>query len=270
MWRDYRDCPARFNLKYIQKKPSMVPRTDYFKLYGFLTEKFFQMFCNSWRYRTPYMPPEYIKQKLEILWQPILNSSIVDWSSPVVKETEGQIFEKVFKDVCAIMDSNNQNYFLSTKSEIEVSVSTQNNHFMTGRIDFIKNDPIDHSITIFDGKGTEKAGKNIDPDQLLFYTLLYFFQSKKLPVSLGFFYYRFNTFDPMEINMDILNEFRARLSLTLKALSSEDFKANPGWKTCKYCDYRTGCPEYIQFQSDRRKINIIDIESNETVVDIGL
>ena len=62
---------------------------------------------------------------------------------------------------------------------------------------------------LFDGKGTDKIGKNVDNDQLYFYTLLYYFQFKKLPDQIGFYYFHLDTFTPVTLTEDLLNEFRA-------------------------------------------------------------
>ena len=115
---------------------------------------------------------------------------------------------------------------------------------ITGRLDFIHKDPISSSVNIFDGKGTDKLGKNISNDQVLYYCLLYFFNYKELPVETGFFYYRFNLFVPVPVNLTILNEFRSKVSLGIKQiLTDTNFTPTPSAKACKYCDYRITCDE---------------------------
>src|SRR5208283_867783 len=109
-----------------------------------------------------------------------------------------------FTDVCTIMDSQQQNYFLSSTSEVEIHLKLKGETELRGRIDFVHSDPLCKDILIFDGKGTDTIGKNVSNDQLLFYALLYFFQCKVVPSSLGFFYYRFNTLIPVPISEQIL------------------------------------------------------------------
>ena len=124
-WKDYKECPKKYFLRYRKKEPSQIPKNDYFTLYGVLTERFFQMFCNIWRYTTPYMPADVIRQKLDILYKELMRNAEVDWTAPFVKYSEAEIFEQSYTDICKIMDSMNQNYFLNTKSEVSIGVNVK-------------------------------------------------------------------------------------------------------------------------------------------------
>jgi CRISPR/Cas system-associated exonuclease Cas4 (RecB family) len=270
-WKDFRDCPKKYYLKNRKRQPPAVPRNDYYTLYGKLVEKFFEIFCNTWRYKSAYMFPNDIQGKLKIIFEGVLSSSIVNWNAPFVDSTQEDIFNQAFADVCMIMESQTQNYFLNTRSEVSIEIIVTAGACIKGRIDFVHADALDpKSITIFDGKGTNNIGKNIEDYQVLFYALLYFLHFKVLPVQLGFFYYRFNTFKPVAINFDILNEFRAKLSLDIKKIvGNTEFIATPSSKSCKYCDYRTICPEYLEFQAKRSKGSKLDIPDQEGIVDLS-
>jgi CRISPR/Cas system-associated exonuclease Cas4 (RecB family) len=289
-WKDFRDCPKKYFLKNRLRKPSSVPRNDYYMLYGKLVEKFFEIFCNTWRYKMAYMPPEEIRLKLKTIYDGVLSSSVVNWDAPFVTSTQEDIFNQAYADVCSIMESQTQNYFLNTRSEVSIeikinvkmdSASAPNvphirgdvpgGACLKGRLDFVHADALNpKSITIFDGKGTNNIGKNIEDYQVLFYALLYFLHFKVLPDQLGFFYYRFNTFKPVAISLDVLNEFRAKLSLDIKKiLASNDFIAMPSPKSCKYCDYRTACKECMEDQAKRSKGSKLDIPDQEGIVDLG-
>lgn len=259
-WKAFTECPKKFYLGYIKKAPPTVPQNDYFMLYGKLVEKFFQFFCNMWRFNTPYMSATDIKSKLEPIYPTILRTSTVIWTAPMCKQNEEEIFGDALRDICLIMDSPNQNYFLNTTSEVSIDLSLKNAHRLNGRIDFIHRDAINSNIeSIIDGKGSSKIGKNVDDDQLLFYVLLYYFQYKKLPDSVGFFYYRYNTFVPVLINKDIINSFRAKLSLDIKTITTlEEYKATPSPKACLYCKYAQGCMECLQDRGTRAKKSKID------------
>ena len=269
-WKDYEDCPKKYFLKNRKRAPSLVPRNDYFMLYGKLTEKFFTLFCNTWRLQMPYMPPDEIQFKLRKIWDGLLKASVVDWTAHFVRDTEEEIFQQSLSDICSIMDSHNQNFFLNTQSEISVSVGTKHGARITGRLDFVHKYPTSSGIQIFDGKGTNKMGKNVSNDQVLFYALLYYFHYKILPESLGFFYYRFNTFKEVPVSLSILNEFRAKLSLGVKDIMSDtEFKATPCAKACRYCDYRPDCQEGLEDMATRKKPSKLDIPDKEGVVDLG-
>jgi len=218
----------------------------------------------------PYMPPEEIRFKLNTIYKGILETSAVDWTAPFITESKDEIFEHAFNDTFAIMESMNQNYFLNTKAEVNITVSTKDAD-LTGRIDFVHKDAVSQVPMIIDGKGTTEIGKNVDSDQVLYYGLLYFFHYKVVPDQLGFFYYRFNMFKPIPISLNILNEFRAKLSLGVKQIvTSTDFKASPGPKACKYCEYKTLCQEYMEDQAKRKKPSKLNFGDHEGVIEIGL
>ena len=145
-------------------------------------------------------------------------------------------------------------------------MAMKNNHKMTGRIDFIHKDAIGPDISVIDGKGSMKMGRNVDEKQLLFYALLYFFLNKKLPDHLGFFYYRFNTYVPVEFNEEKLQLFRATLSLDVKKMTSgEGYEATPSAKSCKYCDYLIGCEKGLAAKAKRSRKSKINIKGEGLV-----
>jgi CRISPR/Cas system-associated exonuclease Cas4 (RecB family) len=270
-WKDFVECPKKYFLRYRQKLPPPIPKNEYFTLYGKLTEKFFQMFSNIWRFTMPYMPPEEIRFKLDKIYKGILETTPVDWNASFVKYSKEEIFEQAFNDVYVIMDSSNQNFFLNTKSEVSITVMTKDAD-ITGRLDFVHADAINNSsIMIFDGKGTDKIGKNVDANQVLFYALLYYFHFKVMPEKLGFFYYRFNSYIPVPINLNILNEFRAKLSSSISQMTKDvEFKATPCYKACRYCVYETICLDCLKARADRRKTPDLELPDQDGLVEIGL
>jgi CRISPR/Cas system-associated exonuclease Cas4 (RecB family) len=270
-WVDFRECPKKFYFKNVLKRTPEIPRNDYFTLYGKLTEKFFQYYCNVWRFSMSYMPPDEIRFKLKRLYQDLLLGSVVDWHAPFVTATQEEIFEQSCSDICAIMDSQNQNYFLNTKAEISIEVATKTGIEITGRIDFLHTEPLSKNEIIFDGKGTDKIGKNINVDQVLFYALLYHFHFKKIPSSLGFFYYRYNSFSPVVVNLEILNEFRARLSLDIKKIAQAgEYKATPCPRSCKYCGYRVTCQEHFADSLTRKRGSKLELPDLGGVQEMGM
>lgn len=263
-WEDFRDCPKKFFLKHIKKEPPTVPKDDYSKIYGKTVEKFFELFCNIWRYKTPYIFPDVIRERLLKIYNDILSYSEVKWSSSRHKCSRDELFELIVADVCAIMDSQNQNFFLNSKSEVSIDATIKDGHVINGRVDFIHYlPPFSQDYMIIDGKGVNKIGKNVSDDQLLFYALLCFFQYKKLPVEIGFFYYKFNVFAHVPLDSDILNEFRARLSLDIKKMTEPvEHRATPTAKACTYCDYYATCLEGLQAKAQRAKKSKIELDGD--------
>lgn len=269
-WKDYVECPKRYFLKHRKRAAPTTEKNDYWRLYGLTVERFFTMFCNIWRFKQSFMWPDTIREKLSAIYQDTLETLDVQWDGQFVSQTKEEVFEEAFTHVCAIMDSPSQNYFLNSKSEISLELMTKDGVNVTGRIDVIHENPLSKGISIIDGKGSTKVGKNVDKNQLLFYALLYFFHYKVLPEELGFFYYRFNTFTPVPVSLAILNEFRAKLSLDIRALLKEsEFKACPKAKWCKRCDYHTGCTEAADREAKARKGSKLNITSTGDITEFG-
>jgi CRISPR/Cas system-associated exonuclease Cas4 (RecB family) len=272
-WKDYKECPKKFFLRNIQQAPPTVPVNDYPRLYGRLIQKFFEMYCNVWRYKTPYLFPEHVRERMVILYDQILQTTTVNWSSFICTLSRDEILEKAIKDAVTIIESPSLNLFLNTKSEISIEVQIKGGHVIDGRLDFLHHlPPPDYDkIILFDGKGTNKIGKNIDEDQLKFYTLLCFFQFKKIPDEIGFFYFQLNTYTPVLMTKDILNEFRAKVSLDIKTMTSDiDYAATPSAKACKFCPYAAGCLECLKSKGSRaKKSKIVGLEG-DGVIEFGL
>ena len=261
-WKDYQECPKKYYLKHIKKAPPTEPINKYFALYGKTVEKFFELFSNSWKKQTPYMPPEYIRKKLMPIYDSLLGTEIIDWGAPFAKLSREDIFEQAYRDICTIMDSPNQNLFLNTQSEVSIKVKTKDGDVISSRIDFIHENPTSKgSITIIDGKGTNKIGKNISKDQVILYCLMYYFHTGVMPIAAQFFYYRMNQIVPVEINLDIINEMRARISLAFKTIKEDkNFEPTASYKSCRYCDYRTPCLARIKREaSSKRKKSKIQL-----------
>lgn len=268
-WAAYKECPRKFLLQYVKKARPTEPVNEYNTLYGKLIGKYFEMYCNVWRYKTPYLFPDIIRERMEKLFDKILHNSVVDWAAPGCSASQADILNQACKDACTIMESPTLNYFLATKSEVSIEIKLNSGHIISGRLDFIHTN-LDKSIIILDGKGGKHVGRNVDRNQLYFYALLHQLHYKAMPSEVGFFYYRFNTFEPLTFNLDLLNEFRAQLSLDIKAITGANtFEPAPTAKACKYCKYLSGCVEGTKAKASRAKSSKIDMDG-EGIMEFGL
>jgi CRISPR/Cas system-associated exonuclease Cas4 (RecB family) len=264
-WASYKECPKKHFLQYIKRARPTEPINDYHTLYGKLVGRYFEMYSNIWRFTTPYLFPDIIKERCEKMFNGILITSMVDWSAPGCSMGADQILEQACKDIYAVMDSPNLNLFLGTQAELAIEIKLNNGNSINGRMDFLHTN-LDKSIQIFDGKGSKNKGKYIDVNQLYFYALLYLLHFKVMPVDLGFFYYRHNSYDPVPFNIEILNDFRARLSLDIKAIiEGKNQEPTPSAKACKFCKYLTGCPEGSKAKAGRAKASKLDIDGDGLV-----
>lgn len=263
-------CPLRFKKQHLDKEVSSAKENDYFSLYGTLVQLFFENYCNIWRYTTPYIFEDDLKKRLEKLMDSMLLTATVNWDAFGASLSKDEIVDKAFNDIWVIMKDKTLNYFLNTKSEVSMEVALKSGHMITGRLDFIHTFPLDETILIFDGKGV-KDKKKPRREQLYFYSLLYYLHYQKLPDQLGFFFYQYNEFVPIVLTMDILNEFRAKLSLDVKAMTgSGSFDATPSGKSCKYCPYLPTCMEGLRSKASRARPSKITDVDGIGLMELGL
>jgi len=265
-WRDFVECPKKFHMIHVERVLPTVPVNEYFTIYGKLIQRFFELYCNIWRFKTPYLFKEIIQERMEKILDGMLITMEVNWSVPGAKLGRDKILEKAVTDASTIMEGPTLNYFLATQSEVSIDLKLSDGNVINGRIDFIHHN-VDKSTLVFDGKGTSTKGKNISREQLLFYALLYYLHYKSLPEHLGFFYYHLDEFEPVTYTLDMLNSFRARLSLDIKAMVSGARKeATPSAKSCKHCPYLNTCMEGLKSKNERARRSQINIEGEGVVV----
>ena len=130
-WKAFKECPRKFHKQYILKEPPTVPINEYFTLYGKLTEKFFELYCNIWSKNNSILFPKSIGEKLKIIYEDVLRSTIVDWTPFYCKFSKEEIFKQSYDDIINILKSENQNFFLNTKSEIKIELSLKNSHVIS-------------------------------------------------------------------------------------------------------------------------------------------
>lgn len=148
----------------------------------------------------------------------------------------------------------------------------------------------DTGITIIDGKNSRryKDGKGglmtyTDPDQLRWYALCFYLSHSRMPDRVGFVYYRYphgatvldadgnpvldddgnevkeEGVEWVEFTKDDLKGLAQRGLDARKGMDKEKFDAQPHWKTCRFCDYESVCPEReAQKAKNRRKPKNVD------------
>jgi len=267
-WLAYKECPKKCHLQYVRKAPPTVPLNDYHTLYGNLVGKFFELYCNEWRYKTPYIFPEIVEERLHILIKGILLTTDVDFTAPGCTKSKEEIIKEAAVDINRIFDTETLNYFLNTRAEVEIQLTLKTGDLLNGRLDFIHNN-LDDTVVIIDGKGGKTKGKNVTERQLLFYALLYTLHHKRMPDQLGFFYYRYNCFEPIVFNEKILNDFRAEVAQDVKDLNERPTNATPSAKSCQYCKYLIGCIEGTEAKVKRSRGSRVKLEG-DGLIEFGL
>ncbi len=266
-YKTYLECPKKYDLMERRVPPS-EPDNKYFAIYGMTIEKFFQNYCNEWGPAGIVFDKDLVIKYLSPLYKKILHYNQVDWGAPFAKLSSQDIFDTVVLDILECLPVFT--VFKNTKSETSFKVTLKNEDFLNGRVDFLHTNELGE-IELLDGKGTDTLNKNIDPEQLYMYALLYYFTRKKLPNKIGFVYYKLRHVQYIDFDIKTVDQFRRKLFLVLQAIKNDKkFIGTPSTKACKYCQYKLNCEEYMQKKLVRQKKSSIEIETNGTPIDLGL
>lgn len=267
----YLACPKKYKYQVDRITPPQK-ESKYFALYGILIQKFFEHYTNVYIPNKIEMTTDKIRSGLDVMWQKILRKEFVNWNDPWVKQTPSQIFEEALTDIVA--NIKEFDFWESIKSEVSYKIELKKTKdVLNGRIDFIRN-LVDGEVEILDGKSTKHLDR-VDPEQLLFYALLYYLRHKKLPKKLGFLFYRYRIIKYIDFNKDILITFNNKLALAKKAIRlDKNFEAKVKLsKVCLWCPYKSICNPYLEKKaanSNKRRKNDIDLGYDGDILSFGL
>lgn len=140
----------------------------------------------------------------------------------------------------------------------------------------------DTGVTILDGKNTKNRVEGADPDQLLWYALMYRLTYKEMPNRLGFVWYRFPYtpatedqpeepgLDWVPFTLDQLKALGERFLLNREAMRKSKFDPTPSPSTCRFCPFREVCPERIAQKEERSRKVLVEGISAGSFSDLAL
>lgn len=265
----YLSCPKRYKYQVDRVTPPEIA-SKYFALYGILVQKFFEDYTNILIPKKVLVNEETVRNVLEKRWQELLQKEYVNWNDPWVRETPSQMFEEALSDI--LENISTFDFWSDVRSEVTYKINLKNSgDVLNGRIDFIRFFP-DGSVELLDGKSTKHLDR-VDPEQLLFYALMYFLRHKKLPKRLGFLFYRYKIIKYIDFNRDILITFKNKLALAKKAIKLDrDFEARVKLsKNCQWCSYKLLCKPYMDKKAaNAEKRSKIKADFEGDILQIGL
>ena len=262
-----------------KKKPKPYKRSEHHAVMGTAIQWVIERFYNDelWRLLTPIQLRDRMLEMSIEAFKLECSRRYIDYR--VTGDLNDKAMQKIVTDgVMGYMATLKANMLLGPYAKAEVDLVAYVNKYtpIGGRADLIfRRD--DTGTTIIDGKnsGRYKDGKGglmtyTDPDQLRWYALCYYLAYGKNPDRLGFCYYRFPAGDPvLDVDKNDTGEIEPGVDWVtytpedLKGLAKravdarlgmdrEQFAATPTWKTCRFCDYETVCPERLASKKTRR------------------
>lgn len=259
-------------------KQRPVQKSEHHAVMGTVIQYALERFYNDELWKS--LPPTQLRDRLmeiaEESFKMELAKRFVDWRlAPPMEEVRQTIRDGIL----GYMKTLKAHMLLGpyAKAEVELLGYIDKYNPVGGRADMILRRD-DTGVTILDGKNGKryKDGKGgmmtfTDPDQLRWYSLLYFLCHQQMPDRLGFIYYRYPYGAPVlndkgeptgdtETGVDWvpctkedIKGLAQRAVDARRAMEKEKFDATPSWKQCKFCDFETVCPQrQAQKEANRR------------------
>lgn len=267
-----------------RSKPKPLKKSEHHILMGIAIQAVIERFYNEelWKLLTK---DELKSRLLELCDQEFnlqLTRRFIDWRlAPPKKDLQ----ELVVNGVMGYMQTLKAQKLLGPYSRAEVDLVGYVDKYnpIGGRADVVIRRE-DTGITIIDGKNSRryKDGKGglmtyTDPDQLRWYALCFYLGANRMPDRLGFVYYRYpygstvldadgnpvldadgnetkeTGVEWVEFTEDDLKGLAQRALDARKGMNKEKFDAQPSWKTCRFCDYESVCPERTAQKNRNRR-----------------
>jgi CRISPR/Cas system-associated exonuclease Cas4 (RecB family) len=261
-WKDFKECPKRFYLKET-RVPYPKEENKYNTLVGNTVQKFFELYTNEWKDQPITWTRDEVVERIEGYWKWLLAHNYINWRDFYVKFDKHQLF-----GVCIDIILENiqkMDVYDNTRSEVKIEVKFKSGDVLVGIIDFIKKKS--GKIIVFDGKSTDKIGKNIHIEQLYTYAILYQFKNKVMPDELAFLYFRMQAWETVPVDLEKIELFKKDLIYTMYLIKKMTvFPATPTAKGCMYCPYKTICEEHMVDAKTRRRKSAIKDDTGGSII----
>jgi predicted RecB family nuclease len=259
--KQYESCPQQYKWQRLDKKPVPVQESRHHALMGTVIQQTFETFYKNEIWRLRENASAYLKDVAADHLANFLSHNKVDWNSPTCNFTLADVTDELNRIIPAMVKTIAREKLLGPYAQSEVSVEVfLDKDIILGNIDFLIVTS-DDQVLILDGKATKKREKNVDPDQLHFYAMLYFMRYQVRPNKLGFIFYHFAD-DPEQVMMwhevsDLkIQEMRDRVRAMVRAMVSNQFEPTPKPSFCQYCPWEQQCQDrMIQKQVNSAKHN---------------
>lgn len=267
-----------------RKKPKPLKKSEHHILMGIVIQAVIERFYNDelWKLLRGKPLVERLMEICEKEFNLQVSRRFIDWRICPRKE---DLMETIQNGILGYLQTLKAHRLLGPYARAEVDLVGYIDKYnpIGGRADTVIRRS-DTGITIIDGKNSKryKDGKGgfltyTDPDQLRWYALCFYLSSGQMPDRLGFVYYRYpygNTVldmdgnpildengdettetgvDWVEYTKEDLKGLAQRALDVRKDMDKEKFDACPHWKTCRFCDYETVCPEREQQKKKNRR-----------------
>ena len=235
-------CPYRWKRQFVDQEDQ--PQDNFVRgVFGMVMGRFFEDFYNDNLYRSrdavsimvnkadAYISKVESEKGSNINW-------INEWGIARV-----DVFDEIVAAIPQMVKTIQQHKLLGGYAEAEVELGGWAGEWeLYGRADLVFKRG--GQTFIVDGKGSKHGSKYSDPDQLLFYALLWFTEYQTLPDHVGWMLFRFEpakAVEWIEVTREAVGKLRNEVVKALAGIEAGQFEATPSTKSCQYCPYQDDC-----------------------------
>lgn len=287
----YQECHFAYWLQYCLRISIEEPEDRLGALYGATVGVLFERFYRDRLWRDPSTVREKMLSSVDGILREVTqdqlkasdyrSAGVLRWKGSGTGQNPKALYssrEELVEDIQAAVDrglATIRHYrLLGAFAEAEVKLDRMvNSHKLGGRSDFIIHRTKPHlDWVILDGKGSQHRGKYTDPQQLLWYGVLYRLAYGRSPDKMGFLYWRSKppeSIDWLDYSDDSLDDFLKEILRTIQEIeslsekvSSVDpsegrrvFKPRPDFGSCRFCPYATEtlCPVGSELMQSKQR-----------------
>lgn len=253
----YKKCPLRFKWMRVDKRP-LPPGDGKRAFIGNVLQKIVERFYVEQWWRDPATVSARMLAEIPATGRQFTEADGLLWLPGEQEKWVAIALDTVPKIIEVIKTERLLGVTNLSEFEIEVPLGPDR---IVGRVDFLFEAP-DGSLTVLDGKAGGSFGKYVESDQLRLYALgVLASRYRRLPTRVGFWWYRFGKIAWRPVRRKVLQRFTEGVKHTIARVRSKDYAPTPGGH-CRFCEWKTDCPEGRAWLWRNQKTVVIDSEAN--------
>lgn len=279
MWLSYsaysqwNKCGKQYRLDRISDKEPPVRDSKHNAIVGSVTQRIFEDFYNEKMWKINNGLVDELHKRAEVYLDEFVADNYINWSDFTCRfkskyEPLKEIQDIIPKTIKGISREKLVGPYAVSELELKVPFGED---YLYGFIDFIIRQE-DGTLLLLDGKSSRHYDKYVNPEQLYYYSLMFFLRYHKIPDKLGFFFYRYADDPDKAIQWHPIDKARVRdikedIQRTMTAIHNRKFEANPEPSHCNWCVWSQICDERQEQKRQNKAKRRMNSKKKEIKVD---
>lgn len=244
------------------KKPK-IPQSEHHAVMGRVLAQAFEDLYNQELYKHPKSLRKELDRRVRVEFQRQLADPRVhiNYSAPGCP-SQGEMLQLCLDGILNYLKTMKHQRLVGqwNRAEYDMAAYIDKYNPIGGKADLVFRRATEPGIglTVLDGKNSKHKGKFTDPDQVRWYALMFYLETRVIPDRLGFLYFRYpfgfehedGTVDEGVEWIDCNKEehlvpLAKRAKEARRGMMKRQFDPNPVPANCKYCEFESECPERV-------------------------